>query len=90
MTIRRVQGFNMPYTYPDHNNVRTTSDSDQTTAPKTSENSPKQTSQIGELKQEGTARSLELNSKFSTSTKQSENFKGDIVGLEPNVKDDQP
>lgn len=79
MTIRRVQGSNVPYTYTDHNNVRTPSDSDRTTAQKTPENSRKQTSQIGELKQEGAARSLELNSKFPNSVV----FKGDIVGLEP-------
>jgi hypothetical protein len=85
MTIRRVQGVNVPYTYPDHNNVRTASDSDETIAQKTPETS-KQTSQIGELKQEGVARSLELNSKIPNSTQQSVIFKGDIVGLEPYAK----
>ncbi len=87
MTIRRVQGFNVPYTHPEHENIRTTSDDSQYTTEKTPENPRQQTSQIGELKQEGTARSLELNSKFPNSIKQSGIFKGDIVGLEPNVKE---
>ena len=90
MTIRRVQGFDVPYTYPDHavkepgqKDIRTASEDSQNTAEKSVENPFKQTSQIGELKQEGTARSLELNSKFPNSII----FKGDIVGLEPNVKE---
>jgi len=90
MTIRRVQGSNVPYTYPDpavkesgQKDVRTSSEDSQNTAEKSVENRRNQTSQIGELKQEGTARSLELNSKIPNSTEQSVVFKGDIVGLEP-------
>ena len=90
MTIRRVQGFNVPYTYPDRENVRTTSDSSQPTAEKSPENSPKQTSQIGVLKQNGDARSAELNSELDSVYQHHQTdlgvFKGDITGIEPNVK----
>ncbi len=94
MTIRRVQGLNVPYTYldravkePGEKDIWTASEDNQNPAEKSVENPRKQTSQIRELKQEGTARSLELNSEFPNSIKQSENFKGEIVGLEPNVKE---
>ncbi|HEY7162783.1 MAG TPA: hypothetical protein VH815_16090 [Acidobacteriota bacterium] len=91
MTIKRVEGFNVPFTYPDNGNIKTTSDSSKTITEKPSENSPKQTSQIGELKQKGASRSAELNSELDNVYQHNQTdlgvFKGDIVTIEPSIKE---
>src|SRR5262245_32100504 len=90
MTIRRVQGFNVPYTYPDHENIKTTSTGSSVTDEKSPETSQKQASQIEELKQKGASRSAELNSELDSVYQHNQTdlefFKGEIIGLEPYVK----
>jgi hypothetical protein len=91
MTIRRVQSSNVPHIYPDQENVRTTSDSSQGTTQKTPDNSPKQTSKIGELKQSGVSRSAELNAELDSVYQHNQTdlelFKGDLLGIEPIIED---
>jgi hypothetical protein len=74
MPVRRVQGFNVPYSYPDHKDIAESGQTDasrsdassQAAAEKPSEDSLKQTSHIAELNQEASARSKELNSQFES------------------------
>ncbi len=83
MTIRRVEGVNVPYTYPDEitepaANVRT-----EASPEKLSENPQKHSQQLAELKLQADSRSAELNTQIPNL----KTFKGEMVGLEPTVID---